>query len=50
MLLVLDNYEHVLDAATVVTELLAAAPRVIILATSREVLRLTGDHEYLVPH
>jgi predicted ATPase/DNA-binding CsgD family transcriptional regulator len=49
MLLVLDNYEHVLDAATVVTELLAAAPGVIILATSREVLRLSGEHEYLVP-
>ena len=34
-LLVLDNYEHVLDAAGVAAELLAAAPGVAILATSR---------------
>jgi non-specific serine/threonine protein kinase len=48
-LLVLDNYEHVLAAATLVTDLLAAAPKITILVTSREALRLTGEHEYLVP-
>lgn len=49
MLLVLDNYEHVMEAASLVTELLAAAPRLSIVATSREVLRLNGEFEYPVP-
>ncbi len=49
VLLVLDNYEHVLAAAPLVTDLLTAAPALTILATSREALRLTGEHEYLVP-
>ena len=35
MLLLLDNFEHLLEAAPVVTDLLAAGPRVKILATSR---------------
>jgi predicted ATPase/DNA-binding CsgD family transcriptional regulator/transcriptional regulator with XRE-family HTH domain len=48
-LLVLDNYEHVLEAAPLVSDLLAAAPRLSTLATSREVLRLSGEHEYPVP-
>ena len=37
MLLVLDNFEHVLDAAPLVSDLLATAPRLTILVTSREV-------------
>lgn len=45
-LLVLDNFEHVLDAAGVAAELLAAAPGVAILATSRVPLRLYGEYEY----
>jgi predicted ATPase/DNA-binding SARP family transcriptional activator len=45
-LLVLDNFEHVLEAAPVVAELLAAADRVKVLATSRTRLRLYGEHEY----
>jgi predicted ATPase/DNA-binding CsgD family transcriptional regulator len=49
MLLVIDNYEHVLAAAPLVAELLAAAPQLTILTTSREVLRLHGEYEYLVP-
>ena len=49
LLLLLDSLEHVLDAAPLVTELLTAAPRLTVLATSREVLRLNGEHEYLVP-
>ncbi len=48
-LLVVDNFEHVLEAAPLVTELLAAAPRLSVLTTSREVLHLSGEHEYLVP-
>ncbi len=49
MLLVLDNFEHVLSAADLVAELLAAAPRVQILATSRAALRIYGEHEFAVP-
>ena len=44
-LLVLDNFEHVIDAAPLVSELLAAAAGVTVLATSREVLRLRGERE-----
>ena len=43
LLLVLDNFEHVLDAAPVVSELLAAAPGLRVLATSREPLNLSGE-------
>ena len=43
LLLVLDNFEHVLDAAALVAELLAAAPEVTVLATSREPLRLRAE-------
>jgi predicted ATPase/DNA-binding CsgD family transcriptional regulator len=49
LLLVLDNFEHVVKAAPLVTELLAAAPSLRVLTTSREALRLSGEHEYLVP-
>jgi predicted ATPase/DNA-binding XRE family transcriptional regulator len=45
MLLVLDNFEHVLPAAAQVAELLAACPRVEALVTSREPLRIDGEHE-----
>ena len=48
MLLVLDNYEHVLSAAPLVTELLRACPHLKVLVTSREMLRLSGEHEYVV--
>ena len=48
MLLVLDNFEHLLSAAPQVSDLLAAAPQLKVLATSREPLHLYGEHEYAV--
>jgi predicted ATPase/DNA-binding XRE family transcriptional regulator len=47
-LLVLDNCEHVLDAMPVVASLLAAAPSLRVLATSRAPLRINGEREYPV--
>jgi predicted ATPase/DNA-binding XRE family transcriptional regulator len=49
VLLVLDNFEHVLPAAPVVADLLAAGPRVKVLVTSRAPLRLRVEREYPVP-
>jgi predicted ATPase len=49
LLLVLDNFEHVLDAAPLVTRLLETCDGLEVLATSREPLRLQGEHEYAVP-
>jgi DNA-binding CsgD family transcriptional regulator len=49
LLLCIDNYEHVLEAAPLISELLGAAPRLKVLATSRESLRLVGEQEYRVP-
>ena len=49
LLLVLDNFEHVLAAAPIVGRLLAAAPRSAVLVTSRAPLHLAGEHEYPVP-
>jgi predicted ATPase/class 3 adenylate cyclase len=48
-LLVLDNFEQVLDAAPLVAEVLGACPRLRVLATSREPLHLTGERELSVP-
>src|SRR5205823_6093728 len=48
LLLVLDNFEHVVSAAPVITDLLARCPRLKILVTSREVLHLRGEHEFPV--
>ena len=48
MLLVLDNYEHVLPAAPLVITLLAAGPHLTVLTTSRARLRLRGEREYAV--
>ena len=48
-LLVLDNFEHLLPAAPLVTDLLGACPDLTVLATSRERLRLAGEREVPVP-
>jgi predicted ATPase/DNA-binding CsgD family transcriptional regulator len=49
LLLLLDNFEQVLPAALLVGDLLAAAPSLRILVTSRAVLRLYGGHDVSVP-
>ena len=49
MLLVLDNFEQILAAATVVAELLRACPELAVLVTSRAPLQIGGEHEYPVP-
>jgi predicted ATPase/class 3 adenylate cyclase len=48
-LLVLDNLEHLPDAASVVSQLLEAGPRLRILATTRRVLHVAGEYEHPVP-
>jgi predicted ATPase/DNA-binding CsgD family transcriptional regulator/uncharacterized protein HemY len=48
-LLVLDNFEHVLEAAFDIGNLLAEAPHVSVLVTSRSPLRLYGEYEFPVP-
>jgi predicted ATPase/class 3 adenylate cyclase/Tfp pilus assembly protein PilF len=49
MLLILDNFEQVLEGATVVGDLLGGCPNLKVLATSRIPLRLYGEQEYPVP-
>jgi len=50
LLLVLDNCEHVIDAAARLAEtVMRLCPATSILATSREVLRIEGEHVYRVP-
>jgi predicted ATPase len=49
LLLVLDNFEQLLDAGPAVSALLAAAPNLKALVTSRAPLHLSGEHEYSVP-
>jgi len=48
MLLMLDNFEGVIDAASLVSELLAECPDIKILATTRASLRIS-EHEFQVP-
>ena len=48
-LLLLDNFEQVQPAAPLVAEILAAAPKLKVMATSRMLLHLRGEREYQVP-
>lgn len=49
VLLVLDNFEQIIRAAKKVAELLASAPGLKVLITSRTVLHLSGEYEFVVP-
>ena len=49
MLLVLDNFEHVIGSATVVAELLGRAPLLRILVTSRHALDVAAEYPYALP-
>jgi predicted ATPase/serine/threonine protein kinase len=49
MLLLLDNFEHLVQAAPNVAELLATGPNLKILVTSRAALHVYGEHEFPVP-
>jgi predicted ATPase/class 3 adenylate cyclase len=48
VLLLLDNFEHLLEAASVVSDLVAVGREMKVLVTSRAPLRLQGEHEYSV--
>ena len=49
LLLILDNFEHLLPAAPLVSDLLVACPNLTILVTSRVVLHLYGEYDYFLP-
>jgi predicted ATPase/DNA-binding SARP family transcriptional activator len=49
LLLLIDNFEQVDESAPLLAELLAAAPGLALLVTSRALLHLYGEHEYAVP-
>ena len=49
MLLLLDNFEHLVSAAPAISELLSAGPRLKIVVTSQSPLHVYGEHEFPVP-
>src|SRR6266540_2992825 len=49
LLLVVDNFEQVEEAGPVIEDLLTAAPKLKVVVTSRVVLSLRGEQEYVVP-
>ena len=48
-LIILDNFEHVLDAGSFITDVLSTCPNLIIFVTSRTLLRVSGEHAVSVP-
>ena len=48
-LLILDNFEQILPARSLIIDLLAALPQLKIVATSRIALHLYGEHEFMIP-
>ena len=48
-MVVLDNFEQVIAAGRFVADLLAAAPRLSVLVTSRRALHIRGEHWIEVP-
>ncbi len=49
LLIVMDNFEQLVGAAPQISGLLSAAPKIKVLVSSREILRLRGEHDYPVP-
>jgi len=49
MLLVLDNFEHLVSAAPVVAQMLSAGPKLKVVVTSQAPLHIYGEHEFPVP-
>ncbi len=49
LLLILDNFEQLVSEAPVVSDLLASAPQLKVITSSRIALKLQGEHEYPVP-
>lgn len=49
VLVVFDNFEHLMGAAGPLAQLMSACPRLDVLVTSREPLRIRGEREYPVP-
>jgi predicted ATPase len=48
-MLLLDNFEHLIEAAPHLSPLLASCPNLDLVVTSRERLQLQGEHVYPVP-
>jgi predicted ATPase len=49
MLLLLDNFEHLVSAAPVITQLLTTSPKLKVAVTSQAPLHVYGEHEFPVP-
>jgi len=49
LLLILDNFEQVLEAAPLVVDLLVACPQLTVVVTSRVYLRVSGERAFVVP-